>query len=106
MAIFLFKLITSWIAWTSKGRTEFVFEEVIPLTNHVPANEIKEEWFFTFSGIGLVWRRRLIFKWQLQFKDPIYLSFNTFFLSIDYTNEFCLNKFGLDNSIKDRSIQN
>ena len=55
----------------------------------------------------MVWRRRLIFNDNYNSKkDPIYLSFNTFFFSIDYTNEFCLNKFGLDNSIKDRSIQN
>ena len=32
MAIFPLNQLTSWIAWTSKGRTEFVFEEVIPVT--------------------------------------------------------------------------
>lgn len=82
-------------------------KEAIQVINYVPVNEIKEEKFFTFSGMGLV--RRLH---QLQLKVKESLSFISvsipFFRLItqknfDFEIWFCCMFFG---RIKDRSIQN
>ena len=77
-------------------------KEAIPVMNYVPVNEIKEEKFFTFSGMGLV--RRLH---QLQLKVKESLSFISVFplltqKNFDFEIWFCWF-FG---RIKDRSMQN
>lgn len=81
-------------------------KEAIPVMNYVPVNEIKEEKFFTFSGMDLV---RKLHQLQLKVKESLsFISVSIPFFPLitqknfDFEIWFCWF-FG---RIRDRSIQN